>query len=43
MFAAVDNHVVALHRKQIGNIKVDIPEGEYRPLTQDEINSFNQN
>lgn len=43
MFAAVDNHVVALHRKQIGNIKVDIPEGEYRPLTQNEINSFNQN
>ncbi|OTP89351.1 16S rRNA pseudouridine(516) synthase [Gilliamella apicola] len=43
MFAAVDNHVVALHRKQIGNIKVDIPEGEYRPLVQDEINSFNQN
>ncbi len=41
MFAAVDNHVVELHRKQIGNIKIDIPEGEYRPLTQDEINSFN--
>ena len=41
MFAAVNNHVTQLHRKQIGNIVIDIPEGEYRPLTQDEINSFN--
>ncbi|MBI0038439.1 16S rRNA pseudouridine(516) synthase RsuA [Gilliamella sp. B14384H2] len=41
MFAAVNNHVTQLHRKQIGNIVLDIPEGEYRPLTQDEINSFN--
>ena len=40
MFAAVNNHVTQLHRKQIGNIVLDIPEGEYRPLTQDEINSF---
>ncbi|MWP46170.1 16S rRNA pseudouridine(516) synthase RsuA [Gilliamella sp. Pas-s27] len=40
MFAAVNNHVVALHRKQIGKIIVDIPEGEYRPLTQDEIDVF---
>ena len=41
MFAAVNNHVTQLHRKQIGNIVLDIPEGEYRPLTQDEISSFN--
>lgn len=41
MFAAVNNHVTQLHRKQIGNIVLDIPEGEYRALTQDEINSFN--
>ena len=41
MFAAVNNHVTQLHRKQIGNIVLNIPEGEYRPLTQDEINSFN--
>lgn len=41
MFAAVNNHVTQLHRKQIGNIVLDIPEGEYRPLTQDESNSFN--
>ncbi|OCG74033.1 16S rRNA pseudouridine(516) synthase [Gilliamella sp. Nev6-6] len=40
MFAAVNNHVIALHRKQIGNVILDIPEGEYRPLTQDEIHSF---
>ena len=40
MFAAVNNHVTKLHRKQIGNIILDVPEGEYRPLTQDEINSF---
>ena len=41
MFAAVNNHVTQLHRKQIGNIVLNIPEGEYRSLTQDEINSFN--
>ncbi|NUF48371.1 16S rRNA pseudouridine(516) synthase RsuA [Gilliamella sp. ESL0250] len=41
MFAAVNNHVVALHRIQIGKVILDIPEGEYRPLTQDEIDSFN--
>lgn len=40
MFAAVNNHVVQLHRKQIGKVIVDIPEGEYRPLTQTEIESF---
>jgi 16S rRNA pseudouridine516 synthase len=40
MFAAVNNHVVQLHRKQIGKVTVDIPEGEYRPLTQTEIESF---
>lgn len=40
MFAAVNNHVIALHRKQIGNIILDVPKGEYRPLTQDEIESF---
>lgn len=40
MFAAVGNHVIALHRAQIGKIKLDIPEGEYRALTDDEIVSF---
>ncbi|OCG34207.1 MULTISPECIES: 16S rRNA pseudouridine(516) synthase RsuA [unclassified Gilliamella] len=41
MFAAVNNHVVELHRKQIGKVILDIPEGEYRLLSQDEIDSFN--
>ena len=40
MFAAVNNRVVALHREQIGNIILDIPEGEYRPLTKSEIESM---
>lgn len=41
MFAAVGNHVVALHRQQIASIALDIAEGEYRPLTEIEINSIN--
>ncbi|RKS86934.1 pseudouridine synthase [Orbus hercynius] len=40
MFAAVGNHVVALHRQQIGAINLDIAEGEYRPLTQVEVDSL---
>lgn len=40
MFAAVNNHVIALHREQIGNLKLDVLEGEYRPLTAEEINSI---
>lgn len=40
MFAAVGNRVVALHRAQIGAVSVDLPEGEYRPLTKAEIASF---
>ncbi|MDR0806180.1 MAG: 16S rRNA pseudouridine(516) synthase RsuA [Enterobacteriaceae bacterium] len=41
MFAAVGNHVVALHRERIGAIVLDadLGEGEYRPLTQLEIDS----
>ncbi len=43
MFAAVGNHVVALHREAIGNIQLDtqLAQGEYRPLTNDEIQSIN--
>lgn len=39
MFAAVGNHVVALHRERIGAIVLDedLEPGEYRPLTDDEI------
>ena len=42
MFAAVGNHVSALHRERIGDITLDetLAEGEYRPLTEDEINSI---
>lgn len=42
MFAAVGNHVVALHRERIGDITLDdaLAPGEYRPLTEEEINSI---
>lgn len=41
MFAAVGNHVVALHRERIGDIVLDadLEPGEYRPLTDEEIAS----
>lgn len=41
MFAAVGNHVVALHRQQIGDIVLDeaLEPGEYRELTREEIDS----
>lgn len=42
MFAAVGNQVTALHRLQIAGIRLDptLKEGEYRPLTQPEIDQF---
>jgi len=41
MFAAVGNHVVALHRERIGDIVLDeeLEPGEYRALTAEEIAS----
>lgn len=33
MFLKFDNRVTALHRKSIGGITIDIPEGSSRPLT----------
>ncbi|MBD3670085.1 MAG: pseudouridine synthase [Gammaproteobacteria bacterium] len=41
MFAAQGNRVVALHREQIGEIRLDLElaDGEYRSLTQKEIDS----
>ncbi|MEQ4532666.1 MAG: 16S rRNA pseudouridine(516) synthase RsuA [Mixta sp.] len=41
MFAAVGNHVVALHRERIGAIVLDedLEPGEYRPLTEEEVAS----
>ncbi len=43
MFAACGNHVTALHRHAIGSIQLDpnLELGNYRPLTQHEVNSFN--
>ncbi|CAA0119424.1 Ribosomal small subunit pseudouridine synthase A [BD1-7 clade bacterium] len=43
MFAAVGNHVDALHRFAMGNIRLDdsINPGAHRPLTQQEIEFFN--
>ncbi|MGC7589081.1 16S rRNA pseudouridine(516) synthase RsuA [Bisgaard Taxon 46] len=44
MFAALGNKVVGLHRWKIGEIELDetLEEGEYRPLSEQEINSFNK-
>ncbi|MEG0279920.1 MAG: 16S rRNA pseudouridine(516) synthase RsuA [Morganella sp. (in: enterobacteria)] len=41
MFAAAGNHVNALHREQVGGIVLDetLAPGEYRPLTDEEIQS----
>ena len=43
MFAAVGNHVEALHRVSIGTIILDgqLGDGEWRSLTEDEISSMN--
>ncbi|MEG9529819.1 16S rRNA pseudouridine(516) synthase RsuA [Mannheimia indoligenes] len=42
MFAALGNKVEALHRWRIGDVVLDetLAEGEFRPLTQAEIESF---
>ncbi len=39
MFAAVGNHVVALHRERVGSIVLDqdLAPGEWRYLTEDEV------
>ncbi|MCX2840262.1 16S rRNA pseudouridine(516) synthase RsuA [Microbulbifer thermotolerans] len=41
MFAALGNRVLQLHRERIGDIVLDetLQEGEYRPLTPEEITS----
>ncbi len=43
MFAAMSNHVEALHRVSIGSIILDsqLGDGEWRHLTEDEISSMN--
>lgn len=40
MFAAVGNRVVTLHREKIGDICLDVEEGQWRYLTIDEVQSF---
>jgi 16S rRNA pseudouridine516 synthase len=42
MFAAVGNHVLALHREAIGGLQLDeaLAPGEYRPLSEAERNLF---
>jgi 16S rRNA pseudouridine516 synthase len=42
MFAALGNHVVSLHRSQVGDIILDpeLEPGDYRPLTELEVSSI---
>jgi 16S rRNA pseudouridine516 synthase len=42
MFAAVGNHVEALHRERMGQLALpeDLAPGEWRPATQAEIDSL---
>jgi 16S rRNA pseudouridine516 synthase len=40
MFASVGNRVVALHREKIGDIALDVDAGQWRYLTDDEVQSF---
>ncbi|WP_319783021.1 pseudouridine synthase [Oceanisphaera sp. IT1-181] len=39
MFAAVGNKVVSLHREQIDQLRLDVPVGEWRHLTAEEVMS----
>lgn len=40
MFAVLDNKVLRLHREQIGALKLDVEEGQWRYLTAAEVASF---
>ncbi|MDC8831609.1 pseudouridine synthase [Alteromonas gilva] len=42
MFFAVGNRVVALHREAIGPVSLDVEEGQWRYLTQHEVQSLRQ-
>jgi 16S rRNA pseudouridine516 synthase len=37
MFSAIGNRVKSLHRQQIGNLKLDVDIGQWRHLTQEEV------
>ncbi len=39
MFAAIGNRVISLHREKIGGISLDVPLGEWRYLTNNEVES----
>ncbi|MBM7456842.1 16S rRNA pseudouridine516 synthase [Oceanisphaera litoralis] len=40
MFSAVGNRVIGLHREQIGKVRLDVPSGQWRHLTTDEVDCF---
>ncbi|MGR5062484.1 pseudouridine synthase [Photobacterium sp. DNB22_13_2] len=40
MFSAVGNRVVSLHREAIGDVRIDIEVGQWRYLTDSEVQSF---
>lgn len=42
MFSAVGNRVMSLHREKIGDIFLDVELGQWRYLTNDEVQSFIQ-
>ncbi|RBP80523.1 16S rRNA pseudouridine516 synthase [Marinomonas rhizomae] len=43
MFSAVGNRVVGLHREQIGEVFLDLEVGQWRYLSKNEVESFNNN
>ncbi|WP_434937903.1 pseudouridine synthase [Shewanella sp. HL-SH8] len=40
MFFAIGNRVNGLHRQQVGEVMLDMPVGQWRDLTADEVSSF---
>jgi len=40
MFSAIGNKVISLHRESIGNVKLDVEEGQWRYLTPKEIKTL---
>jgi 16S rRNA pseudouridine516 synthase len=42
MFKAVGNRVNTLHREQIGSVRLNIAEGQWRHLTKQEVLSFSE-
>ncbi|WP_261841693.1 pseudouridine synthase [Aliamphritea ceti] len=42
MFSAVGNRVISLHREAIGDVKLDVEVGQWRYLTDSEVQSFSK-